>query len=78
MSKTKGLSRKEAIAHAKECGFFKKKGIKVMYIRENGHSYYTQPPKFVDGLDTYIIKRKDLEVESNSGKETPKKEESKK
>ncbi|MEK0370398.1 MAG: hypothetical protein QQN55_04485 [Nitrosopumilus sp.] len=73
-NKIEVLSKKQLIERSKELGFFKKKGIQVIYARSNGNFYYTKPPQFTDGFETFEIKRSDVE----SKKETKKKVEPKK
>jgi len=77
MSKEK-LSKAELVKIAKDHGYFKRPKVEIMWGRENGHFYYTTPPAFTDGLESYKITREDVEGKSTSKKETPKKEESKK
>ena len=55
------LTKKQLVERAKELKFFKKPGIKEIWGRENGHFYYTKPPKFTDGLESYKITRSDVE-----------------
>ena len=56
-----GLTKAELITKAKELGFFKKKSVKSIWGRGNGHYYHTKPPAFVDGHESYEIKRADVE-----------------
>ena len=70
------LTKKQLVERAKELKFFKKPGIKEIWGRENGHFYYTKPPKFTDGLESYKITREDVEDENveypMNGKDTAK------
>ena len=65
--KTEQISKEELIKRAIERGFFKKKTVKVIFARSNGHFYYIKPPLFADGHETFKIKRKDVEGTSDSG-----------
>ncbi len=67
MGDKKELSKKELIARAEELGFFKKKGIKVMFARSNGSFYYTSPPRFIDDFTTHKITREDVEGKADKG-----------
>lgn len=65
-----GLSKAELVKKAGELGFFKKKGIKSIWGRGNGSFYYTKPPMFIDGHESYEITREDVEGKG-SGVEYP-------
>ena len=77
--KVKELSKAELIELARKNGYFKKKSVKEIFARGNGHFYYTVPPKFIDEFTTHRIKREDIEVKP-AVKKAPavKKEETKK
>ena len=64
------LTKAQLIEKAKELKFFKRKGVNEIWARENGHFYYTTPPKFTDGLESFKIKRSD--VEGKAPKAAPK------
>lgn len=61
MSKVKKLSKADLVKRAIELKFFKRPAIKEIWGRENGHFYYTKPPKFTDGFASYQITREDVE-----------------
>ena len=61
------ISKEELIKRAIERGFFKKDSVKVMFARSNGHFYYSKPPMFADGHETFKIKKEDLSGTSDSG-----------
>ena len=53
------ITKEELIKRAIERGFFKKDSVKVMFARSNGHFYYSKPPMFADGHETFKIKKED-------------------
>lgn len=63
-NKVEKLTKAQLIELIKKGGHFKRDAVKVMYGRENGHLYYTQPPQFGDGFETFKITRKDVEGEN--------------
>ncbi len=57
----KKYTKKELTEMAKQHGYFKRPGVEFVWGRENGHFYYGTPPIFTDGLESFKIKREEIE-----------------
>jgi len=71
MTKIKKFTKKELVEKAGKFSFFKKKGVKEVWGRENGHFYYGKPPRFIDGLESFKITREDVEGKAADNVEYP-------